>query len=791
MKTEKIAVRTLVEQVLRRGSIDNRYADSAAMQDGAAAHRRIQREMDAGYQKEVALAVQTEIAGIPVIIHGRADGVFERGDGTVFVDEIKTTNLPLDKLFLQHEMHLAQAQCYAYILLSQAEEPPTHIGIQLTYFQMETEETARRQWIFSAEEIEAFFQGLLASYSVWLRFSREWAELRNNAIKQTDFPFPRYRKGQRELAVAVYRTIENGKKLYAQAPTGIGKTLSALFPSVKAMGEEKAEKLFYLTAKTVTRTVAEDAVRLLLQNSLRLKSITLRAKDKLCFCEETICNPEYCPYADGHYDRVNGAVLDIIQHEDLITPETITRYAQQHRVCPHETALDVSLWCDLVIGDYNHVFDPSVYLRRFFADNEKHQYVFLIDEAHNLADRVRDMYTASLSKSDFVSLKKTLTQTDRATKNLKNAASQINALLLGFRKEHEGEKSLVIKELNTDLSAKASLFLAAAEEWLGEHSGTRANEADEMADNVLELYFTVAAFVLMAEGYGEHYTSIYEISGNDLTITLFCLDPSGIIAEKLRFGTSAVLFSATLTPLPYHRDVLGGNEEDFLLSLPSPFEQQNLLLCAHCGISTKYVHREQSYEPIARLIYETVSHMPGNYLAFFPSYDYMHEVYSLFIKHFGHVKTLLQGGSMKEDERLMFLQEFDEANTGPLIGFCVLGGIFSEGIDLKGRRLIGSLIVGVGLPKLSLRQDLIRDYYNEKNGSGYDYAYVFPGMNKVLQAAGRVIRTETDTGMVLLIDSRFGTAQYRALYPPFWSHMKQLRKTEDLKALLAHFGQET
>lgn len=777
--------------MLRRGSIDNRYADSAAMQDGAAAHRRIQREMGAGYQKEVALAVQTEISGIPIIIHGRADGVFEREDGMLFVDEIKTTNLPLDKLFLQHEMHLAQAQCYAYILLSQAEENATHIGIQLTYFQLETEEISRRQWIFSAEEIEAFFQGLLSSYAVWLRFSQEWTEVRNTAIKQTDFPFPSYRKGQRELAVAAYRTIESGKKLYAQAPTGIGKTLSALFPSMKAIGEDKAEKLFYLTAKTVTRTVAEDAVRLFLQKGLRLKSITLRAKDKICFCEETICNPDHCPYADGHYDRVNDAVLDIIQNTDLITPETVAHYAKQHSVCPHETALDVSLWCDLVVGDYNHVFDPSVYLRRFFADNEKHKYVFLIDEAHNLADRVRDMYTASLSKSAFLSLKKNLTQTDRTAKHLKNAASQINAFLLDFRKEHEGEKSVVVKELNTDLYAKANLFLAAAEEWLAERSGTRANEAGELANEVLELYFAVAAFLLAAEGYGEHYTSIYESFGSDITATLFCLDPSCIIAEKLQFGASAILFSATLTPLPYYRDILGGNDEDFLLSLPSPFEQEKLLLCAHCGISTKYIHREQSYEPIARLIYETLSHMPGNYLVFFPSYDYMHEVYSVFLKRFGHIKTLLQGNSMSETERLDFLGEFSETNTEPLIGFCVLGGIFSEGIDLKGKRLIGSLIVGVGLPRLSLRQDLIRDYYNEKNGSGYDYAYIFPGMNKVLQAAGRVIRTESDRGLVLLIDSRFGTAQYRALYPPFWSHIKQLRKTEDFTPLLSQFEEES
>jgi len=332
-------------------------------------------------------------------------------------------------------------------------------------------------------------------------------------------------------------------------------------------------------------------------------------------------------------------------------------------------------------------------------------------------------------------------------------------------------------------AALVTLFTTAAEEWLA----LEQNGAHPLHGEVLELYFDALAFLGICERYDERFVTITEIFGSEVIYTLYCLDPSKIIGEMLGRAKASILFSATLTPLPYYREILGGTEEDRILSLSSPFEEARLLLAAHCGISTKYADREASIRPIAEAIDLAVSRHKGNYLVFFPSHEYMRKVYTEFCEWYPGVQTLLQQSSMDEEARGDFLRRFDAENEETLVGFCVLGGIFSEGIDLKGERLIGSVIVGVGLPGISLRQDLIRDYFNRKNGRGYDYAYVFPGMNKVLQAAGRVIRSETDYGVVLLIDSRFGTQGYRDLYPSHWSGLRFVRSLQELDQLTADF----
>lgn len=782
MKPVRLAVRKVVERVMLCGDIDSRYADPSAMLEGARAHRKLQAAMGEGYQKEVSLRLDVELADIPVILHGRADGVLEDAETGLVIEEIKTTTLPLDSLAAQREQHLGQAKCYAHMLLQKLEAPPPQVTIQLTYFQLETERVERQGFSFTADELKAFFEGLMEAYSVWLRFERDWKPLRNASIKALGFPFDAYRAGQRNLAAAVYGTIINAKKLYAQAPTGIGKTLSTLFPSIKAIGEEKAEKLFYLTAKTVTRAVAEDAVALMAQKGLRFKSLTLRAKEKICFCGEAVCTPEACPYARGHYDRVNAALLDLLEHADLVTPEVAEAYAKKHSVCPYEFSLDAAEWMDLVVCDYNHVFDPTVYLRRFFSDADG-DYVFLIDEAHNLCDRVRDMYSAQLRRSPFSRLKKELKDKTAAAKRLRKALGQVGDYLQGLRKELGESAHFVSGTLDAALVSLAERFSLAAKDWLAlEQHNTHALHGD-----VLELYFEAQSFLGIADGYGEHYASITEAPGSDVAATLFCLDPSGIIRERLKLAKASVLFSATLTPLPYYRDILGGEETDYIAALPSPFDESNLLLAAHYGISTKYADRKASVSRLAETIHLAIKKKTGNYLVYFPSYEYMRDVYEAFSAGYPCVHTILQQASMDEPARAAFLNRFDTGNTETLLGFCVLGGIFSEGIDLKGERLIGALVVGVGLPKLSLRQNLIRDYFDKVNGEGYDYAYVFPGMNKVLQAAGRVIRSETDRGVVLLIDSRFNTAKYRGLYPPHWRGMRMLKSTGEFEQLIEGF----
>ena len=774
----RLSVSKIIDMIMRSGDIDNRFDNGSSMNRGSAAHRKIQKAAPDGYKKEVSLKLKTEIDNTPVLLHGRADGIITDSFGAITIDEIKTTTLPLDFIYNQHTQHLAQGKCYAYMYMQTLAHPPETITVQLTHFQLESEEMRRYYWHFTAGELEEFFTDLLHKYGLWLRLEREWKITRDTSIAATPFPFETYRKGQRELAVAVYRTISAKKKLYASAPTGIGKTLSALFPSIKAQGEDKAEKIFYLTAKTVTRAVAEDAIRLMATVGLRYKSITLRAKDKICPHEESNCNPDFCTHAKGHYDRLNDAVMDLLSNVDLITPDETSQYAKKHQVCPHEFALEASLWCDLVIGDYNHVFDPVVYLRRFFGDDGG-EYIFLIDEAHNLADRVRDMYSAALRRGAFSQVLNAIRGRTPLTAALRKALRGI-CTYLKEKREKLDEYNNVCKEQDIDLLDRLSEFIQTSGDWLMEQKNNPGNLHEE----VLNLYFEANHFKMISELYDDHYTTIEETRGSDIAITLFCLDPSDIIAAGLARGQASVLFSATLTPLPYYRDILGGTGEDFAISLPSPFDPNRLLTVTHSGISTKYTHRENSYEPIVQAIHTAISYKKGNYLVFFPSYEYMNKVHELFCEAHPNIQTLPQQTDMTEDNRAGFLARFDQDNLETLVGFAVLGGIFSEGIDLKGDRLIGSIIVSVGLPKINLRQDQIRDYFNHKNGRGYDYAYVFPGMNKVLQAAGRVIRTETDAGIVLLIDSRFATAQYRGLMPGHWGNMVTVRSTGQLDGLV-------
>lgn len=778
----RLSVRAITELLLRCGDIDSRFVDTQTMWKGAQAHRKLQAAQGASYQKEVSLKLNTTVAGIPLTLLGRADGIIHEA-GKLTIDEIKTTTKTLDKLFEERELHLGQAICYAQMLLESMDDPPDEVTIQLSYYQLDTEEKQTHQFVYTKAEIAAYFARLLEDYAVWLQYERDWKLTRDSSIHITDFPFPSYRKGQRELAVAVYRSIERKKKLYVQAPTGIGKTLSTLFPSIKAMGEGMTEKIFYLTAKTVTRAVAEESMALLADAGLHFKSVTLRAKEKICFCEERICSPDHCEYARGHYDRINEALLDLLRTEDRIRPSIIEEFARKHRVCPYEMALDIAEWADLVICDYNHIFDPVASLKRFFGEEEAMgEYVFLVDETHNLPDRVRDMYSVSLRNSEFIRMTRALRGRTTAVRQLRKTARAVSQYLQELQ-VNLGEALYRVEEsFSSDLLKLLHDFLAAASAWLA--SEQASNPAQKA---VLELYFTAMAFSGMTEIYDERYVSIIEKENNDLVYTLFCRDPSEITRKRLGLARSSVLFSATLTPLPYYREILGGGAEDYLLALPSPFDRKNLLLCAHQGISTKYIHRADSIMPIVETIFHAISAQKGNYIVYFPSYAYMKQVYEMFREHYPDVNSVLQESAMKEEARAEFLERFDAQNDGTLVGFCVLGGIFSEGIDLKGERLIGAIIVGVGLPGIGLRSDLIRDYYDEEQGVGFDYAYVYPGMNKVLQAAGRVIRSEEDRGIVLLIDSRFGTNQYRSLYPAHWSTMCYIDKTEEFSELLQNF----
>jgi len=773
----KISIRNLVELVLRSGDIDNRLVSSNRMLEGTRIHQKIQKESGDKYNKEVYLSFDYEIEGFVIKLEGRADGIIIEPEGIV-IDEIKSTSRPLDYIDDDFSLlHWAQVKCYAFIYAMQNELP--EICVQLTYFQIDTEEIMNIRKQFELVELQDFMSELLNKYLIWASMQDEWNTQRDISIKSLQFPFEIYRKGQRELAVAVYKTIMQEKKLFVQAPTGIGKTISTLFPAVKAVGEQHISKIFYLTAKTITRQVAEEAFSKMRGNGLRFRTITLTAKDKICFNKEGSCNPDFCEYAKGHFNRVNIALIDILKDTEYLSREIIEEYARKHSVCPFEFALDLSLWADCVICDYNYAFDPRVYLKRFFL-NSTGDYAFLIDEAHNLVDRAREMFSAQISKSAFLEAKKLMKERQPKIAKLLN---KINLYMINLRKQCSQEGFIVSTDELKDLYKMLQNFIKEAEEWILKNQ----NKNIEGFDQLLEVYFNSISFIKISEFYDERYVTFIDAKASEVRVKLFCIDPSYLLADAVKRGKTAIFFSATLTPLSYFMDILGGDSEDYNINLMSPFDNKNLCLLVEDNISTKYKNRENSYDKIVDIINTAIDKRFGNYMVYFPSYKYMNEVYIRFTEKYPDIETMLQQSSMTEEERESFLNKFQPNTTGNFVCFSVLGGIFSEGIDLKGDKLIGAIIVGVGLPQVSAEQDIIMNYFQQKNGKGYENAYMFPGMNKVLQASGRVIRSEEDIGMVLLVDERFSHYDYRCLFPRHWEHSIRVKNARDLELKLEQF----
>lgn len=774
MKTNRVSVKQLVEFVLRKGSIDQRHRSEHTALEGARIHRKLQKEAGPDYQKEVKLAKTVLLNGKELILEGRADGIITEAEGIV-IDEIKTSEPAFEDL-LPEQVDLFWYQAMVYGHLYAEAEGLSDITIQLTYFQTTEEKITRQRRHYQAAELAVFFQDTLDKYEEWLIFQQEWRKIRNQSMQSLTFPYDEYRKGQRELAVAAYKTILTERKLFVEAPTGTGKTISTMFPAVKAMGEEQFERFFYLTAKTITRQVAEDAAEALARRGMRMKSVTLTAKDKICFMDERICTPDYCPYANGYYDRLNEGLWDLLHHEDQFTRPVIETYARKHQLCPFELSLDVSLWCDAIVGDYNYLFDPTVYLRRFFEEENKEN-VFLIDEVHNLVDRSRNMYSASLNKSLFLQVKKVMKDYPKITRSL----NKINQVFLQMRDVLAEKDFIRQKEPVTSLVDAVYRFTEKANEWLAEYP--EAPQQEEM----LGLYFECLNYVKISELYDDHYVTYIEKTSYDLIIKQFCIDPSYLLAQSLNKGKAAILFSASLSPISYYQDILGGGTEALGYRLSSPFPPEHQLVLVE-GIKTTYHYRQQNIPQIVASLEALVTAKKGNYLFFFPSYRFMDEVYEVFSAQ-SDARILLQDTKMNEEERENFLAQFQAEPTETTIGFCVLGGIFSEGIDLRGTRLIGTAIVSVGLPQISEEQNLIKEYYDESR-QGFQYAYQIPGMNKVLQAAGRVIRDTQDQGVVLLLDERFLSPNYRQYLPPHWQ-LQPVKGATEIQQQARHFWQHT
>jgi DNA excision repair protein ERCC-2 len=767
-----IAVRELVHHALLSGDLIMEFLGSIRSHDAIRAHQKIQKSRPDTYQAEVSVSHRIETDLLALTISGRIDGVFKQPD-RIIIEEIKTTTRNLDFYERnQNQLHWGQAKTYAY--LYSVCHNLKEVDVQLTYYHIESGKLSELKKHFDISDLESFFKELLARYLQWAETVANWCDVREASIHHLQFPFKSYRPGQREMAVEIYRKIKTDGQLLIQAATGIGKTIAAIFPAIKAIGEGFSQKIFYLTARTTGRTVAEKALDELRAGGLKIKSITLTAKDKICFNPLSACHPDECEFARGHYDRLNEALASIFK-QDAFTRTCIEQTAEQFQVCPFEFSLDLALWADVIICDYNYAFDPRVFLRRFFQE-ENGAYTFLVDEAHNLVDRSREMFSAEIFKQSVLDVRRAVKD---KLPHIFKCLGKINSWLVKARKScEEVGGSHAQAEPPEDLYPHLRRFLLLSEKWLAQNIKTSFREP------LLEFFFTVSGFLRVSEQYDPSYATCYRKIGKDLKLRLFCIDPSGHLENAFKRCRSTIFFSATMTPMKYFKTILGCDEHADQMILPSPFPPENLGLFISSRISTLYRHRNRTKPEVARTILTLVRQAKGNYLLFFPSYEYMMMVYESFQAENPEIEAVLQTPSMPEAERDAFLMRFEKKNPKTLVGFAVMGGIFGEGIDLVGKRLSGAAIVGVGLPALSLENDIIRDYFASQRNVGFEYAYLYPGINRVLQAAGRVIRTDRDRGVVLLIDQRYGTMRYTSLLPDNWRPIRiqnERQLADDLK----------
>ena len=758
----KISVRNLVEFILREGDLKSGQggaADEKAMEAGSRIHKKIQKSMPLSYHAEVSLKHEFKRERYKVVIEGRADGIDERPN-QVLIDEIKGIYRDLGSLSEPIHVHRAQAMCYGYLYL--LSHPLDQITIQMTYCNLDTEEIKRFSDNYDRVFLEEWFHDLLDRFCLFCDLIAQFREERLATIPNLTFPFA-YRKGQKEMAGSVYYAIREKRRLFVQAPTGVGKTMSTLFPAIKAMGEEKASKLFYLTAKTITRTVAQESLSLLQQKGLKLRVVTITAKDKLCVLDKRDCDPKTCSRSAGHFDRINEALYRMLLEETKMDREVILDYADRYQVCPYELCLDASLFSEAVICDYNYVFDPTVRLKRYFQ-GAKGDYLFLIDETHNLVERAREMYSASIYKEDVLNCRRLMKERD---KKIYQKLSDVNQKMLDLKKKCTGltllgdvsSLNLAMIRLKTELDR----FLEEDQEF---------SEKEEL----LEFYFQVNRFLNTYEELDSCYKIYGEEKGTSFFVKLYCIQPCRNLEACFAYGVSTIFFSATILPVDYYKQVLCGNKEEYAVYIPSPFQEEKRLLLVGQDVSSRYSRRGyKEYYKIYEYLISLMTAKRGNYMAFFPSYQLLSEVSDILYEegYPSDYKLLVQASDMREYEKESFLKEFEE---GPVLGLCVLGGVFSEGIDLTGEKLIGAVMIGTGLPMVCPERELLKQYYEEQGEDGFAYAYLYPGMNKVLQAAGRVIRTTSDEGVILLLDDRFLTAYYQQMFPREWNSFQVVNR---------------
>ncbi len=754
-----ISVGDLVGLVLRSGDIDVRFGSGSRMLEGQEVHRALQANYEEGWEREVSF--KKFYPDMNLTLQGRADGVFHHKG----IHEIKSTRRKLDEWDQEGEsIHWAQAYCYAHMLAIQ--EGLATVEVLLTYANAITDDRRDFTRTLQADWLETYVNQLIDQYRVWMAFQNDWHEKRTQSLKEMPFPYGDYRLGQRKLAASVYSAIRDEFVMLAEAPTGVGKTVSTLFPALKAMGEEKTDRIFYLTAKTVARAVAEESLKQMREVGARVKSVTLTAKERICFTGEKKCNPDNCSYAKGHFDRINACLMDALSNEDHMDRLNVEKYAEKHHVCPAEFGLDVASFSDVIICDYNYVFDPLAKLQRFFIEVTE-RFVFLVDEAHNLPHRGREMFSAGICRDDVMGLRKAFPKKTEPYK----ALGKLNSQMLALQKELKaGEKEYEThRDVNGQILATLGKAFDACVMYLLDTENFELSAQDQ------ELMLRCYRFGFMSDYFSEGHlwVNTEEDSG---TCKMMCIDPSSSLRGSYKNAIACIIFSATMAPYAYYEEVLG-IEGCRKLVLDSPFPPENRQMILGAGIDTRLGSRDKHYDRMVSYILALVKSKKANYLVFCPSYQFLREVESRLVEIWTEGRIVSQTTGMDENAKTTFLENFEKEGLEAIIGLAVLGGSFSEGIDLVGSRLEGVVIIGMGTPYMSPENELIKEYYDEQNKNGYTYAYVYPAINKIVQAVGRLIRTEKDKGIALFLDDRYLHPRYKMLLPSQW-HIKKLPEPE-------------
>lgn len=781
-KPIRVGVREICDFLCRAGSLDAR-SNQKRMIEGTRLHKIIQSRAGAGYVKEVFLKRTFTVDGTSFEVSGRADGIIDEIDKFT-VDEIKTTTIPLGFLN-ENEFPSHRAQVKIYACIFALDKNLDSVRTRITYANLDTEEQRFFYMEHTQNELVLFVNELLIEYRKWYLLRQNFVQELQTSARNLIFPYRELRDGQDEMIRATYRAIREHERLFVEAPTGIGKTMSAIYPSFLALGKGYGKRIFYFTSKTTLKNAAKNAVELLRKNGLRTRMLILTAKEKCCLKKEVVksCDSLVCEYSDEYFSRINSVLLIMLNNFETFDEEIIMSYAREYKVCPYELSLELALWSDFIICDYNYLFDHRVALRRFFDEKCKpDENIFLIDEAHNLADRAREMYSSELSFKHFFNLLKHIYEEDPLYMPLKSLCKAFLTLKRRAETNFDTPNFDLSKAQYERFAVSVEYFISAANDWI------KVNYDAPFANEVIERRFEAMDYMYKAAMFNESFVNYVETDGESVKVKILCIDPSKLLSERLSKGRGALFFSATLTPIEYFSNILGGEDKTVTLKLESPFPRENLFIGVMEKVSTRFCDRSDTIFNTAQILDTVVNSKFGNYIAFFPSYKLMRETLKVFREINRNTKCLVQSPNMLESDKEAFLKSFElREDNQSMLAFAVLGGIFSEGIDLAGDKLIGTVIVGVGLSQLNNESNIISAYYDENGESGFDFAYTYPGMNKVLQAAGRVIRTETDRGIVILIDDRFATPKYINLFPSHWRETNFIGDNYSLSVALKRF----